>query len=62
MEHDLKEGILPHLSPEYRESRTSQLDDLLLKKLEGAFHRPTQEVVLHELSKIDNEKRSGIHV
>lgn len=41
---------LPH--HEHKDSRTSQLDDLLLQKLECAFDKPTQAVILHDLAKI----------
>jgi len=34
------------------ESRTGQLDDLLIEKLERAFHKQTSQVMFHELAKI----------
>lgn len=40
---------------EHRESRTSELDDLLKEKLEHAFDRPTQAVILHDVAKIASE-------
>jgi magnesium transporter len=37
------------------ESKTSQLDDLLIEKLEMAFHKQTSTVVLHDIAKIAAE-------
>ncbi len=37
------------------ESRTSHLDDLLLEKLEKAFHKPTSLVLVHDVAKIASE-------
>ena len=37
------------------ESRTSHLDDMLLDKLEKAFHKPTSQVLLHDVVKIASE-------
>lgn len=37
------------------DSRTSQLDDVLNEKLEDAFHKPTSQVILHDIVKIASE-------
>lgn len=34
------------------DTRTGHLDDLLINKLEQAFHKPTMQVMMHELAKI----------
>ena len=34
------------------ESKTQQLDDILIEKLENAFHKQTSKFVLHEIAKI----------
>lgn len=34
------------------ESKTSQLDDILLEKLENAFHKQTSKFILHDIAKI----------
>ncbi len=43
------------LETEQQESRTSQLDDLLIEKLECAFDKPTQAIILHDVAKIASE-------
>ncbi|NGX39752.1 MAG: Magnesium transporter MgtE [Chlamydiae bacterium] len=53
MERDLLVPIAP--SPERKESKTSQLDDLLIEKLEQTLHKPTQAVVTHDVAKIAAE-------
>lgn len=37
------------------ETKTGQLDDLLNEKLERALHKPTSQVMLHDLAKIASE-------
>lgn len=37
------------------DSRTSILDDLLMEKLEKAFHKPTSMVLVHDVAKIASE-------
>lgn len=37
------------------DSKTSQLDDVLNKKLENAFHKPTSQVLVHSIAKIASE-------
>lgn len=37
------------------DSRTSQLDDVLNDKLETAFHKPTSQLLLHDIAKIASE-------
>ncbi len=37
------------------ESRTSHLDDVLNEKLEQAFHKPTSQILIHDIAKIANE-------
>ncbi|OJU82715.1 MAG: magnesium transporter [Chlamydia sp. 32-24] len=37
------------------DSKTSQLDDQLLEKLESAFHKPTSQISLHDVAKIASE-------
>lgn len=37
------------------DSRTSQLDDVLNEKLERAFHKPTSQILLHDIAKIASE-------
>lgn len=37
------------------DTRTGHLDDLLLSKLENAFHKPTSQIILHDLAKIASE-------
>lgn len=37
------------------DSRTSHLDDVLNEKLEQAFHKPTSQVLLHDVAKIASE-------
>lgn len=44
-----------HPIVEHKDSRTSQLDDLLIEKLEYAFDKPTQAVILHDVAKIASE-------
>lgn len=39
----------------HEESPTSKLDDLLLEKLEAAFHHETSTVIYHDLAKIASE-------
>lgn len=50
-----KEHSYPFLHELSSESKTLQLDDILLKKLEQAFDKPTQAVVLHDVAKIASE-------
>ncbi len=55
---DQEEGFHPDsAAPESPpiESATSQLDDLLAKKLEMAFHKQTSQVILHDVAKIASE-------
>lgn len=37
------------------DSRTSQLDDALNEKLDQAFHQPTSQILLHDITKIASE-------
>lgn len=37
------------------DSKTSHLDDVLNEKLENAFHKPTSQVLLHDVAKIASE-------
>lgn len=37
------------------DTKTSHLDDVLNEKLENAFHKPTAQVLLHEIAKIASE-------
>lgn len=37
------------------DSKTSHLDDVLNEKLEAAFHKPTSQVILHDIAKIASE-------
>lgn len=37
------------------DSKTGQLDDVLNEKLERAFHKPTSQLLLHDIAKIDSE-------
>ena len=39
----------------HEESPTSKLDDILLEKLEAAFHHETSTVIYHDLAKIASE-------
>lgn len=50
---DKKSHELIHESTE--ESPTSKLDDILLEKLEAAFHHETSTVIYHDLAKIASE-------
>lgn len=47
--------IFHELSSEYKESTPLKLDDILIEKLEQAFDKPTQAVVLHDVAKIAAE-------
>lgn len=48
----IDEGVV---SGNLMDSRTSQLDDVLNMKLEGAFHKPTSQFMLHDIAKIASE-------
>lgn len=37
------------------DSKTGQLDDVLNEKLERAFHKPNEQLLLHDIAKIDSE-------
>jgi magnesium transporter len=37
------------------DTKTSYLDDVLNEKLENAFHKPTAQVLLHDVAKIASE-------
>lgn len=50
-----RENSYPFLHELSSESKTLQLDDILIEKLEQAFDKPTQAVVLHEVAKIAAE-------
>ncbi len=41
-----------HTGYSIMESKTQQLDDILIEKLENAFHKQTSKFVLHEIAKI----------
>ena len=47
-----EEGVV---SGNLMDSRTSQLDDVLNKKLEEAFHQPISQFMLHDIAKIASE-------
>ncbi len=44
-----------HVAGNLMDSRTSMLDDLLMEKLEKAFHKPTSMVLIHDVAKIASE-------
>ena len=51
-ENEIRSEEERHPVSSIMESKTQQLDDILIEKLENAFHKQTSKFVLHEIAKI----------
>lgn len=54
-EEILENDEVPFAPGYLMEFRTGQLDDVLMQKLEGAFHKQTSQLLLHDVAKIASE-------
>lgn len=55
VDHDIDQSVKEDLPIELSESKTAQMDDILLEKLQNVFHQQTSTFVYHDLAKIASE-------